>query len=76
MNLLKLRPDAVAVNRALRKVAILERCQPYDSVVGARGVLDATGIQQATTFLELLASKRKEILRKSAAASVEALLYI
>jgi hypothetical protein len=44
--------------------------------VGVRGVLDATGIQQAMTLLELPASKRKEILRKSAEASVEALVYI
>ena len=45
-------------------------------VVGVRGVLDATGIQQVMTFLELPASKRKEILRKSAAVSVEALVYM
>ncbi len=32
LNLLRLRPNAVAVNRALRKVAILQHCRPYDSV--------------------------------------------
>ncbi len=32
LNLLRLRLDVVAVNRALRKVAILEHCRPYDSV--------------------------------------------
>ena len=32
LNLLRLRPDAVAVNRALKKVAILEHCRPYDAV--------------------------------------------
>ena len=52
------------------------RVQVLPWVVGVRGVLDATGIQQAMTFLELPASKRKEILRKSAAASVEALVYM
>jgi hypothetical protein len=31
LNLQRLRPDAVAANRALRKVAILEHCRPYDS---------------------------------------------
>jgi ribonuclease HI len=186
LNLLRLRPDAVAVNRALKKVAILEHCRPYDSVdrdrpsppldspaplgteteagdeddaemgtssradgttvgeraesethhdqdlgegvplpdeqapsftggrqsiraayerkktkyqdlaqaigdrpcdpgwrvqvlpwvVGVRGVLDAAGIQQAMAFLELPAPKRKEILRTSATASVEALVYM
>jgi hypothetical protein len=50
------------------------RVQVLPWVVGVRGVFDATGIQQAPTFLELPASKRKEILRKSAAASVEALV--
>ncbi len=32
LNLLRLRPDAVAVNRTLKKVAILEHCLSYDSV--------------------------------------------
>jgi hypothetical protein len=45
-------------------------------VVGTRGVLDATGIQEAMTFLEIPVSKRKGILRKSATASMEALLYM
>ncbi len=45
-------------------------------VVGTRVVLDATGIQEAMTFLEIPASKRKGILRKSAAASLEALVYM
>ena len=31
-NLLRLRPDAVAVNHELKKIAILEHCRPYDSV--------------------------------------------
>ncbi len=31
-NLLRLRPDAVAVNRALKNVAILEHCRPHDIV--------------------------------------------
>ncbi len=37
-------------------------------VVGTRGVLDVKGIHGAMTFLETPASKRKETLRKSAAA--------
>ena len=45
-------------------------------VVGVRGVLDTTGIQQAMAFLELPALKRKEILRMSATASVEALVHM
>ena len=52
------------------------RVQVLPWVVGVRGVLDATGIQQAMAFLELPALKRKEILRKSATASVEALVYM
>ncbi len=35
-NLLLLRPDAVAVNHELKKIAILEHCRQYDSVEGDR----------------------------------------
>ena len=49
-------------------------CRGYTTM--PRVYLDAAGIQQAMTFLEIPASKRKEILRKSAAASVEALVYM
>ncbi len=53
------------------------RVQVLPLEVGVRGILDAISIQQAKTFLELSASKRKDILlRKSAAASVKALVYI
>ena len=31
-NLLRLRPDAVAVNHELKKIAILDHCRPYDNV--------------------------------------------
>ncbi len=43
-------------------------------VVGTRGVLDATGMQEPMTFLEIPMSKREGILRKSAAVSVDALV--
>jgi hypothetical protein len=29
---LRLRPDAVAMSPALKKIAILEQCRPYDQV--------------------------------------------
>ncbi len=31
-NIFRVRPDAVAVNRALEQVAILEHCRPHDTV--------------------------------------------
>jgi hypothetical protein len=55
------------------------RVQVLPWAVWVRGVLDATGIQKATTFLEGPASKLKllkEIFRKSAAASGEALVCL
>jgi hypothetical protein len=182
-NLLRLRPDAVAVNHELKKIAILEHCRPYDSVnegrpsqrprptiipseaedvsgedsdvedvagkaddrendssesspdatfvngepfvdaqgpvggssrrsmceayerkkrkyqdlanslsaqfgsrgwrvqvlpwvVGARGVLDADGIGKAMAFMEVPEQRRKDLLRKTAVASVEALVFM
>ena len=45
-------------------------------VVGVRGVVDAAGIQRAMAYLEIPASKRGGLLRKSAVASVEALAYM
>ena len=30
--LLNLRPDAIAVNHSLKKIAILEHCRPYDGI--------------------------------------------
>jgi hypothetical protein len=65
---------ARAVGERLREPGWKVEVLPW--VVGTCGVLDAAGIQQAMTFLEIPASKRKEMLRKSAAASVEALVYM
>jgi len=45
-------------------------------VVGVRGVVDAAGIQRAMAYLEIPTSKRGGLLRKSAVASVEALVYM
>ena len=45
-------------------------------VVGVRGVLDTEGIQRAMEFLEIPESKRGTLLRKTASASVEALVYM
>ncbi len=41
------------------------------NLVGVRGVLHVEGIQQAVAFMEVLATKRKCLLRKSAVESVE-----
>ncbi len=38
-------------------------------------ILDPVVINQATAFMDILVPKRKGLLRKSAAASVEALVY-
>jgi len=182
-NLLRLRPDAVAVNHELKKIAILEHCRPYDNVeedgpsrpsrppifplegedvsgeepdveevenrsddggsdnsgrgsdatletgepfvdvkglvsgpnrrsmceayarkkrkyqdlanslsalfrsqgwkvqvlpwvVGTRGVLDADGISKAMVFMEVPEQRRKDLLRRTAVASVEALVFM
>jgi hypothetical protein len=45
-------------------------------VVEVCSVLDTMDIQQARTFLEPPESKQTKILRKSAAASVRALMYM
>ena len=45
-------------------------------VVGVRGVVDAEGIQRAMTILEVPPSKRQGLLRKSAVASVDSLVYM
>ncbi len=47
-----------------------------EGIQQARGVMHVEGIQQAMAFMEVPAAKRKGLLRKSAAASVEALEYL
>ena len=61
---------------------VLRRCHPgwqvevLPWVVGVRGVVDATGIQHAMTFLGVPVAKRGGLVRRSAVASVESLVYM
>ncbi len=45
-------------------------------MVGVKGFLHVESIEQAMAFMEVPATKRKGLLRKSAVASVEALEYL
>ena len=45
-------------------------------VFGTRGVLDADGISKAMVFMEVPEQRRKVLLRRTAVASVEALVFM
>ncbi len=45
-------------------------------VIGTRGVLDADGISKAMVFMEVPEHRRKDLLRRTAVASVEALVFM
>ena len=52
------------------------RVQVLPWVVGTRGVLDADGISKAMVFMEVPEQRRKDLLRRTAVASVEALVFM
>ncbi len=61
---MRLRPDAVAVNYELKKIAILEHCLPYDNVEEDGPniwVLDTTKYEKHTKQYE----KHTKYLRKT-----------
>ncbi len=52
------------------------RVQVLPWVVGPRGVLDADGISKAMVFMEVPEQRRKDLLRRTAVASVKALVFM
>ncbi len=52
------------------------RVQILPWVVGTRGVLGTDGISKAMVFMEVPEQRRKDLLRRTAVASVEALVFM